>query len=483
MAEMMDYDGNYSSLPYQDSRKRRAATTTPDENDATNNLRSAQTKQAGLTDGNSSSFFANLEKTFVVLAFLVYAGSLVTVLGQNPGMAGDGVRTDLPLLRAIYAGTYAVTCLLIIVRSKYLVYVVTREPLLMLLVGLAWISVLWSVEASLTLRQGVAVLGTTLFGVYLAVRFSFREQLRLLAWALGIAALLSVAFVLALPTYGIMTEARGEVWRGIFNHKNTLGRLMALSAVVFLILALDGRKYRGFLWAGFGLSLGVLLMSSSKTALAALLLILALLPLRRISRERYTLAIPFFIMMVLAGGAAVLWFSVNAEGTLALFGRDTTLTGRTEIWQAVLDMIWRRPWLGYGYGAFWQGYAGESAYVWLVLPENNYPMHAHNGFLDLWIDLGLVGLLLFLAVFLRAFARAISRIFWGGSADEFWPLAFLMFMLYCGTAYPVGMERNSIWWVIFVAVVFGLAAHPRHAKNEPHSKGCAYSEKRRSRVG
>ncbi|MEJ7842587.1 MAG: O-antigen ligase family protein [Rubrobacter sp.] len=426
------------------------------------------------------------EKVFVVLALLLFTGAFLALLGggdEATSGAGDGNF----LAQASYLSIYGITFLLIVVRFRRFVYVATREPLLVLLVVLAMLSVLWSVAPDITFRRSVALLGTTLFGGYLAMRFSLREQLQLLAWTLGIAALLSLVFALALPVYGVESGARGDALRGIYNQKNVLGRLMALSAVVFLFLALGDRRYRLFKWGGFGLSLGLLWLSDAKTALVILLVILVLLPFGRALREAYTIAAPILIVGILACASALIWFSSNTGTTLAALDRDVTLTGRTDLWAIVLEMIAERPWLGYGYNAFWLGWEGESAQVWLALSPYTisfYPTHAHNGMLDLWLDLGFLGVLLFVLVFLLAFGRAVRLIRSTEVREGIWPLAYLTFMLLSGLTYPIGLERNSIWWVLFVATVVSLAARAsRIRKQRPPAPDRVYGEKKLTSVG
>jgi exopolysaccharide production protein ExoQ len=204
--------------------------------------------------------FRTLEKIFVVVALLLFTGAFLW-------LGGGGEEGSNRLAQASYLGIYGITCLLVVRQLERFIYVSTREPLLLLLVGIALLSVLWSVAPEVTLRRGFALLGTTMFGAYLAMRFSLREQLRLLAWALGIAALLSLVFALALPSYGVMSDARGEAFRGIYSQKNELGRVMALSVLVFFFAALGDRNHRWFKWGGVGLSFVLLLLSSGMAAL------------------------------------------------------------------------------------------------------------------------------------------------------------------------------------------------------------------------
>src|SRR5262249_10004294 len=107
-----------------------------------------------------------------------------------------------------------------------------RERWLLLLCGVAAVSVIWSVAPGVTFRRTVALFGTTAFGVYLASRYTVAELLRLLCLVLGAAAVLSGALVGSAPNRGMGRDDPG--WLGIFVHKNTLGRAMALVILVFI---------------------------------------------------------------------------------------------------------------------------------------------------------------------------------------------------------------------------------------------------------
>jgi O-antigen ligase len=212
-------------------------------------------------------------------------------------------------------------------------------------------------------------------------------------------------------------------------------------------------------------------MSASMTSLAVLLILSVLLPVSGALRWNYGLAVPFFIVVMLLSGVAIVLLLNNLEPVLAALGRDDTFTGRTYIWNPVLDKIWERPLLGYGYGAFWEGWEGESAYVLLVMTMTQWlsnagslPDHSHNGFLDLWLDLGLLGLSVFAVGVFLALLRATQLLRSTKAVEDTWPLMFLTFVLLNAVTYPVGLEENSIWWVLYVATVLSVAVRIDQAK-------------------
>jgi len=395
------------------------------------------------------------EMGFAVLVLLLFTGALIPIILYQEGgaiIAPDASQGD-PKVQAVWFVIYLVTLLLLPARWRYVVRLAARDKLLWVLVGIALTSVLWSDAPDITLRRSVALIGTTAFGVYLAARYKVSDQQRLLACSLAIAAVLSLLFALALPSYGVSSDVYAQGWRGIYSHKNQLGSIMALSTLVFLLLALASRKRRWAACAGLFLSFGLVILSNSKTALVVCTVVLALLPVYCALRWPITLAVPVLISAWLLGGGVVVWGLQNAEAILGELGRDLTFTGRTELWSLVTTMISQRPWLGYGYNGFWEG--GEGANFWMSL---NYfqPTSAHNGFLDLWLQLGLLGVLAFALSFLLAFLRAAAWARVDKTPESLWPLMYLTFMLLYSMTESSIMNRNDIYWALYAATVLSL---------------------------
>jgi exopolysaccharide production protein ExoQ len=149
--------------------------------------------------------------------------------------------------------------------------------------------------------------------------------------------------------------------------------------------------------------------------------------------------------MVFAGGTGA-----GAQAVYAALGKDATLTGRTELWEAVLGSIGQRAGLGYGYGAFWHT-AAESESLFAAIGWRAW--HAHNAFLDLWLNLGVLGVLLFTALFVWAATAALRRLRGGADAEAVWPLALLAFTLLTNLTESRLLEPNNLYWILFCAVV------------------------------
>src|SRR5260370_31854078 len=104
-----------------------------------------------------------------------------------------------------------------------------------------------------------------------------------------------------------------------------------------------------------------------------------------------------------------------------------TLTGRTAIWVGITQSISKRPILGYGFYAFWQGLNGESANI--ILANHWVFGYAHNGMLEILLQLGIVGLVAFLITFFRGTKDAWICFRYGRSIGVEWYTGILFLTL------------------------------------------------------
>lgn len=396
------------------------------------------------------------EKVFTVVSLINYAGGLIALILSGGASEGDKVvgTPDNALIQLVFFINYVISFFLLAFRWKKVIKILNKDRFITVLLGLCFISFLWSAAPTVTLVRSVAILGTSLFGVYIGSRYSLKEQLQLLAWTFGIVIILSFIFAVALPKYGVMSGIHAGKWRGIFAHKNSLGRLMVLSGFIFMLTALNEQKKKFWLWGGFFLSIILLLQSKSSSSMVNFLIIITVFLIIKLIRLPYILMIPRILLLALIGQFSYLWLADNTTYLLSSIGKDTTLTGRADLWTAVLDMIWKRPLLGYGYGAFWGGWDSEAAYVWRITGWT--PPHSHNGLLDLWLDLGILGLSIFLVGFIASFLKSLVWVRLGKTVVSFWPIMYIVyFWLTCLTESAL-LRQNEIYWTLYVSVILSM---------------------------
>lgn len=402
------------------------------------------------------------EQGFTVVSLLLYSGGPLTVIlsgGANEGDAdSDSTEPDNSLILILFFINYLITFFLLILRWKKVLYFINKNRWLSALVALAVLSILWSYIPGKTISRGIAIVGTTLFGLYLATRYTMKQQLQLFAWMYGLAIVLSFVFIVALPKYGIMGGLHEGKWRGIYNHKNTLGKVIAPGIIVFLLQAIRPGK-NIWSWLGFILSLILLLRSTSTSALLNVVILLWACLSYRVFRWCGNKMVAGLIATVTLGGSLYILLSANTEVVLGSLGKDTTLTGRGDMWPYIFEMIWKSPLLGYGYGAFWSGPDTPSFYIWQASGWN--PPNSHNGILDLWLSLGLLGLLTFILEFLViTLPRALIWVRISKTPEGFWPLLYMTYMILANLSESTLMVQNDLFWVFYVAVAFSVIMPP-----------------------
>lgn len=366
-----------------------------------------------------------------------------------PDMEADGNL----ILRVMWLPVYAVVFGLVLTRAMDVLRLAMRMPALVLLVAMAAVSFLWSIDPQISLRRGVGIAATTLFGLYLAARFDWRQLLILLGglWL----ALCCINFMAGLVAPGFARDFEIHIgaWRGFWFEKNTMGGHMARASLIFgALLMVDQKRWR--IWSlGLILSVLLVLLSTSTTSLLATLLGIGIIVGGWAMQGRPIMSVLGVWGGVAMASALAAFIALQPEVFLGFFGKDPSLTGRTDIWSALVDAIAQRPFLGYGYGAFW-GVDSEPAY-WVRVAVSWDAPTAHNGWLEITLALGLVGLGLFLISFLATLGRAIVQVF-----DHRFALYAFGFLAQIGLfsmSESLLLELNSFVWINFVAVAGTLA--------------------------
>lgn len=398
-----------------------------------------------------------LELAFVIAYLILYAGGILTLFlsgGFSEGNAGSLRDVDFALIRQLLLVNYGISFLLLLWRWKYVVQRLFRSPFLLILLGLVVCSVLWSAQPSLTQTRAIALLGTTLFGIYFGTRFSPKEQLDILAITFSVILLLSLVFVIALPQYGKMSGIHAGAWRGIFIHKNPFGQLMVLSSLIFLSLSLRRGQSSWKAMLGLTMSVFMIVMSASSSSLINFVTLFLVFTVLKVTLWPDRVMIPVISALAAFGCFASIFLVEMLELVVGSVGKDLTLTGRTDIWPIVIRQGLQRPILGYGYSGFWGDWNSPGAAVW-----KDYGWlapNAHNGFIDLWIQLGFVGAAVFILGFLQMFIRSLQLSKQSDPSLYSWSVIYLIFTCLINSTESSLMVNNSLNWVLFVSLGISL---------------------------
>lgn len=396
--------------------------------------------------------------TFGAVTF-VLSGALLRVFssGDSDLVTTGGDRRFEILLVLLY---FAVL-LIALTHLRRMARLGLQTPALVGLLILACTSSLWAEVPGLVLRRTVGVAGATLFGLVLASRLDFGEQLSMLrrvfriaagltfaAWALGPVVGSNLVSGESAIIGGNQVEIEAGAWRGIFNHKNGLGAIMALAILVEWHLPAQTKLSK--VWKALWLcAYAVLLfLSHSATSFVSVGLTILLMFIFKMFRHQYRVIVPMLLLVTMLSGTVI---ALNATSVTGALGRSADLTGRADLWRWVAIMILNRPFLGYGFSGFWKGASEQSAVVETRIGWS--PVYAHNGYLEIMLSLGIAGLLLFAWFAWTGIRRAVICAKGAGSVQDFWPLAFLIFFLIHNLGECTILWQNSLEWALCVGTV------------------------------
>jgi len=368
----------------------------------------------------------------------------------GPILAPD--QGENPILRLFWLPSYAVTAGLCLLRWRDLVRVWPAIVLVGLMALLAFASRYWSIDPATTQRRFIALAVNSGFALYLGARYRGVALPRLLAMVCLWMGALSVIFVFALPHIGIHHGVNDGLWRGIWYEKNQMGLVMVaggISAAAWLVAEPTKRK-----WSISVLVLCALLVlaTASKTSLVCLVLgvgiVFAIAVIRTGGPVLVILSLWLGVVLTALG-----WWVWTQESAflLGLIGKDPTLTGRTEIWEAVLEASNQRPLLGYGYNAFW----GKDSVPanWIRFNTAWEVPSAHHGWLDVLLELGWVGAIGCAMILSIAVVSHLCRINGYGRTEGWWSLAYLAVFILLSLSESVVMTAQNLPWVLCVAAL------------------------------
>ena len=348
-----------------------------------------------------------------------------------------------------------------------------REPLataaflaLMAYAGFLLSSASWSDHPSFVIRRAGLF---TLDAFALCVLADYLRRARLLVpTILGVMlAVLAIDLLSIVLLHGLSIDHEGR-WKGIHEHKNEAGSVMAVVAIVCGWLA----ARRRLLWLPCLAASAFLAATGSKTSFALLFgsvgLTFAVAVGLRVLRAARGLR-----LLVLAALLPVLAASIDLGGMIQgavgyLYG-DVTFTGRVSIWDYVLAKHAEAPWLGHGFGSFW-GMGDLTPAISEDVPHVREFGQAHNGYLDVLVQTGRVGMGLLAAMLGVVLAAGLRRV---ATAPGDWQTDAMFLNLVCFALLHNLLETTFlrslgiVWALLVVSSVQLVAARGAPARLVP----------------
>ena len=364
--------------------------------------------------------FDRSSRNYKLAALLAYPGLFTVMAGDairySVGWAGWGVLIGIGIIATVAA---------LAIRKPVKTFTRIPEPLILLLV-LMVLSLVWSQYRPMTLLAVALQLGTTLFALFLASHFGWRQLLHILSntvrFILLSSLLMELWAAIAGPIAPLFPNYEGDeppsasyLWvqgnlfeferiQGIVGNANLLAFIGVLGILLFLIelIVTNSRRWIPALSITLAIVLTVLANSASMTVAMVLIAFAGLIAIFAEGRPKpvrhriYRWAIAF---LAVASALGV----VFRTQVFDLLDRSPDATGRFYIWEKVFGLILEKPLEGWGWISYWV--PGVEPFEGLVV-INNVPMyHAHNAYLDIWLQLGVAGIALLIWLMVSVFAR------------------------------------------------------------------------------
>jgi exopolysaccharide production protein ExoQ len=425
--------------------------------------------------------------TFVACTLLLYLilppnldyATLIATANTTPSEQTTSITS-----RIILVGLMLLSCALILRRpALWTALLRTVNPFYIAFVLLAAASVAWSIDTAETLPHVFRLVVYFLcFSAFTLNGWRANRYQSVVRTLLGVIVVGSLIFAVLLPQWGVQkfldfapvmhnafshsyTIAPDEkpVLRGLTFGKNQMGQLASL-ALVFWFHGWLGKETKNWL-AALCMGSAVICLywaHSSTSVLAAAFALPFMLMLRHWPhwlRRYMPYILTTFTILILGYSLVVLRLFPQLDFLLypitAITGKDLTFTNRTDIWHVVNAHIIQHPLLGTGYSAYWTEKPNSPSHETVRLLFF-YPGQAHNGYLDVINDLGIVGglvLIGFLFVYLRQSLKIMTFDRHVGSLY----LALLFHQFWSSLSESHWFSWSSAAFTIMTMAVFGLA--------------------------
>ena len=375
-----------------------------------------------------------------------------------PVSGGASVEEGSPLDAAFFSILIAAGLYVLKRRGLHLSKIVRNNQWLTIFLLYCLVSVVWSDFPFVAFKRWIKILGHPIMALIVLTEPHLKEALtRLMERCAYVVVPVSMLFIKFYPQLGRAFEPWSGMATstGITTNKNMLGADCLILGFFFFWHLLQTRRAerstwrRNELWLIAGFSIGICWLFSqahSATAFTSLIvgiLIVVFVGIRSVNKNligRYMLA------ALLLVAVAELVFGISGRFSEAL-GRGSELSGRTLLWTRLLNMD-TNPILGTGFESFWLGERPERLKGLFYF----IPNEAHNGYLETYLTLGVIGVFLLVGLFIATFWKTRLELFqnfeWGR-----YRLGFLVAVILYNWTEAAFKTVNPIWFVFYLIAI------------------------------
>jgi exopolysaccharide production protein ExoQ len=411
---------------------------------------------------------------------------LVLQLGVARAFSFDpsqGIADGNPASHLLILATYAITLAILATNPKAMAVMRQCWPI-MALPLLAITSSLWSAWPLLSFKSGISYGLTTLLGFAIAISLPPSIALGVLIRAMAYVCIVSAAAALFVPQVGVhqahdtIQAVHAGLWRGVLGHKVALGLFSGLTLP--LLLMFRRSTFSAPIWLlAVASTAACLLNAGSMTGIAVAMMLLAVLFLLR--NKQLTNVVIGVVALFL-----ILMFTEVLNIIFPFLGKSSDMTGRTDMWplirvattSTVLGTL-----IGHGYVAGFKIVVGPMVEPFLGI----MPSDSHNGFLELLVEFGYIGVGLVLAAHAWLFCKSYSLLQGANSIrHEFAtvPMSLILIGTFLNYAESHLMVFGSVFTQITpILAVWCVTAGQTAPRDPSRSQNMPYNPRHIARLG
>ena len=384
-------------------------------------------------------------------------------LGMSQNVSGvdatQAYEEGSPFDRAVFLILLVAALVVLVSRSEKVKRLLQRNMPILLYFSFCAISILWSSYSFVAFKRWTKAIGDVGVVLIILTEPDTLSAIKRLLTRLGFILFpLSVLFTKYYPALGRrLTMSWTEETTGVALQKNELGLICMIYGVFFLWMFISEYRVRGnpsrrrhliAYGAIIAMVIWLLYQCNSMTSITGLVSAATVTWLA--SRPSRSTAVVHWAVAAVLGLAITAMFFDSGGGMIEALGRNPTLTGRTQIWSMVLSMH-TNPWVGTGFESFWLGPRLE--YMRTALP--NFPINeAHDGYLEVYLNLGWAGICLIALLLVTAYRRIILGIRRNPEKGSLFLGFFLCTLFYSFT--EAGFRyMNPSWFFLLLVIVAG----------------------------
>jgi exopolysaccharide production protein ExoQ len=340
---------------------------------------------------------------FLYLFFVFFGTSLP--FQENVSGMEDPSNENL-VNQLVYSSLFLLSGISLFPKRSLAIRIFRKEKYLGLFLVWSLMTVSWSELPFVSLKRWIQTFGMVIIFVSAFLRFRSEEEAFRYVRAILIAYIpLSLLSILLVPG---ATDLKYEAWRGLASHKNMLGQVSLLSLIVWSCAVFNpgyDRKMLGLLYVGLSCVLLVGSRSATSIVTGVMLLLLAIVHYAEKKIARPVVGPYISSMLVfscLISACLLLYLSPDIAPSMSEFiGKHSSIVVRADLWSGIWEVVKKHWFLGCGFQGFW---VVDNPAIMGIYEELQWiSPHAHQGYLEILNETGIIGFTLFLFMTVRYF--------------------------------------------------------------------------------